>query len=283
MNDRLLMKLLWLTDLHLDRVDENRRLAFCDSLKKNSADAVVITGDISTSEMLPGHLLELGRACAPRPVYFVLGNHDFIGSSFADVDRAVERVCAAQNNLRHLGHGEIVSLGGEAALIGCRGWPDGRAGWGSRSVVKSPDCEGIADFRGLSKPAVFERMEDLGKASARYFRETLPYALQCYRHVWIATHVPPFTQAAFYDGKPCGRHHLPHFTNWSAGSAIQGIARNYPKNRITVLCGHTHSGAVVDIAEGLEVRAGSARPGRPMAQRSFEINSMTGAFQLQSR
>ncbi len=266
------MKVMWLTDLHLDSARDEHCRAFFRRLRNADFDAAVITGDISTSEKLPGHLLELGRACAPRPVYFVLGNHDFIGSSFADVDRAVARVCAGQNNLRHLGYGEIVPLGGDVALIGCRGWPDGRAGWGSRSVVKSPDCEGIADFRGLSKPAVFERMEDLGKASGRYFRETLPYALQCYRHVWIATHVPPFTQAAFYDGKPCGRHHLPHFTNWSAGSAIQGIARSYPKNRITVLCGHTHSGAVVDIAEGLEVRAGSARPGWPMAQQSFQLN-----------
>ena len=83
------MKLLWLTDLHLDRVDQTRLKAFYGVLASQSADAAVITGDISNAHLLPSHLLELGKTFGTRPVYFVLGNHDFYGSSFDDVDRAV--------------------------------------------------------------------------------------------------------------------------------------------------------------------------------------------------
>ena len=69
------MKLLWLTDLHLDRVEEKCRMDFYRRLCEEDSDAVVITGDISTARLLPSHLLELGQTFGPRPVYFVLGNH----------------------------------------------------------------------------------------------------------------------------------------------------------------------------------------------------------------
>jgi len=266
------MKMTWLTDLHLERVDEKRRLAFYDTLKKSGGDAIVITGDISNAQLLPTHLLELGRSCSPRPVYFVLGNHDFYGSCFADVDRDVARVCAGQSNLRHLGHGETIPLGGDAALIGHRGWADGRSGWGASTSHENPDANEITDLRGMSNQAQFKKMNELGMASGVYFRETLPYALQCYRHVLIATHVPPFTSAVYYNGKPCDKVHQPFYSNISAGGVIRGIAGHYRSRKVTVLCGHTHSGAVVDISDGLQVRAGSARPGWPGPQESIDLN-----------
>lgn len=263
------MKLLWLTDLHLDRVEDKPRMDFYNQLREVGPDAVVITGDISTARLLTSHLRELGQTFGTRPVNFVLGNHDFFGSSFDDVDRAVADVCKEQKNLRHLGHGEIVPLADGSALVGHRGWADGRAGWGSRSVIRSPDHDLIGDFRGLSKLAIFNRMEELGKASGAYVREVLPYALRCYDHIWLATHVPPFTWAAFYDGKPCGGHHLPHYSNLSAGCAINGLSKHFPKSKMTVLCGHTHSSADVTISRQVRIIAGQARPGHPRIQRVF--------------
>lgn len=164
------MKLLWLTDLHLDKTERKRRTLFYAMLRRMSADAVVITGDISDARYLPGHLRELGQACAPRPVYFVLGNHDFYGSGFADVDRAVAAVCKEKPNLHHLGQGEIIRLGAHDALVGHRGWADGRAGWGSRSPVWNPDHSAIDDFRSLSRRILWSRVEELGKASGKYHR-----------------------------------------------------------------------------------------------------------------
>ena len=265
------MKLLWLTDLHLDRADDKNRKVFYNTLARTNADAVVITGDISDAAGLPGLLRDLGQTFGARPVNFVLGNHEFYGSCFSDVDQAVAAVCKEQSNLQHLGHGEIIPLADGSALVGHRGWADGRAGWSNRSAVYNPDHTSIADLCGLSKRAVFGRMEELGKASGQYFRDVLPYALRCYERVWVATHVPPFTQAAFYNGQLCGRHHQPYYTNWSAGCAIQGISKHFPKSRMTVLCGHTHSPAHVRISEQVQVLAGEARPGWPQAQKVFEV------------
>lgn len=269
------MKLMWLTDLHLDEVDEKRRREFYSRLRNEDCDAVVVTGDISDARRLPGHLKELAQTFETRPVYFVLGNHDFYGSSFADVDRAVSAVCEEQTNLRHLGHGEIIPLAGGSALVGHRGWADARAGWGSRTVIPNPDHKKIEDLCGLPEQDVFDKLAELGKESANYFRSILPYALQCYRHVWVATHVPPFTWAAFYKSKPCGRTHQPHYVNVSAGCAIRGISKSFPKSRLSVLCGHTHSAADVNASEKVRVIVGEARKKFPRMQKVFEVSGVT--------
>lgn len=250
------MRMLWLTDLHLDRATERDRKRLFRQVRNGEADAAVITGDISNGESLCTHLRQLGKALAPRPVYFVLGNHDFYGASFAEVDRAVAMVTAGQRNLRHLGRGEIIPLAQDKALIGHRGWPDGRAGVGDRSGVVNQDRQMIADLRGVSDCAAFDRMRELGRVSAVYFRSVLPYALKCYRHVLVATHAPVVEQAALYNGRRCGGDFLPHFVNASAGGVLVGIARHYPRSRVTVLCGHTHNATRVRGAANFEVLVG---------------------------
>jgi predicted phosphohydrolase len=252
------VRMLWLTDLHLDRATERDRRRLFRQMRDEEADAVIITGDISNGETLTAHLRELGRALALRPVYFVLGNHDFYKSSFAEVDRAVASVTAEQPNLHHLGQGEIIPLAADKAILGHRGWPDGRAGSGDRSRVISQDREMISDLRHLSDRAAFDRMRELGRDSATYFRGLLPYALGRYRHVLVATHAPVLEQAAIYNGRRCGRDFLPHFVNTSAGGVLVGIARHHTRSRLTVLCGHTHSAARVRVgAPNLEVLVGA--------------------------
>ena len=115
-------------------------------------------------------------------------------------------------------------------------------------------------------------MHELGKGCAQYFRDLLPYALTCYRRVWVATHVPPFSHAAYYDNKPCDKLRQPFFSNISAGGAIRAIAGRFPGRRLTVLCGHTHCRAAVRAANNVEVLVGSARPGAPEFQQIFSLN-----------
>lgn len=69
-------------------MDEEKKAEFLRKVSCAEFDAAVITGDISEAVRLPEDLVVLGEACAPRPLYFVLGNHDFFGSSFAEVDAA---------------------------------------------------------------------------------------------------------------------------------------------------------------------------------------------------
>lgn len=264
------MKLLWLTDLHLHDTQPHIRRAFLARLSEETYDAAVVSGDISVARRLTEHLGELARACAPRPVHFVLGNHDFFGGGFADVDRAVTECCQKHANLRHLGQGEVIRLSSTTALIGHRGWADGRAWGGKWTSRRNPDREGIRDLRAPSAYATFLRMKKLGLDSGSYFRKVLPYALTAYRHVVIVTHVPPFARAVRFNGRPCEASLLPHYVNASAGAVIQRIGEHFPQTKITVLCGHAHHGNTVKVTDNLEVRVGQARKGAPVIQEIIE-------------
>lgn len=265
-----LTKLCWISDLHLDQAGDFSRWSFLSQLSLSEAEGFVLTGDIAHSGQLEVRLRELAQAVAPRPMFFVLGNHDYYFSSMPKVTKIVASVCARERNLVHLGNGEIVLLGRSSALIGHQGWADGRSGWGDRTVVKSPDHEWIDDFRTVSNSARFGAMARLSDESAAYFRRLLPYCLRRFEAVLAATHVPPFLQAAIHAGSPCGPTHQPHFCNLALGRALWNLATGF-SGRLKVLCGHTHSGASIDFA-GIEVRAAHAVRGCPEIQKVFSLS-----------
>jgi 3',5'-cyclic-AMP phosphodiesterase len=264
-------KLIWLTDLHLDRAEERERQALYQSIRSTPAERVVITGDISTAEMLPLHLRQLAAAASPRSIYFVLGNHDFYGSSFAAVESMVAGVCKAHDNLCRLGHGELIRLTDDTALVGHDGCGDGRMGWGRHTLARNPDFDAIEDFKGLSRKDQFDLLGKLGAESARYLRSVLPYTLTCYEHVFVATHVPPFTAGACFGKRPCDYLRQPFYVNIAMGGFLLRLAESFPTKRITVLAGHTHCAAKVQARPNLELRVGGAKPGNPKLQPLIDI------------
>lgn len=254
---------LWLGDLHLDRASQRQRDILFDRISKTESNCVVVSGDISSSRHLHVHLEQLSAACAPRPVHFVTGNHDYHGSGINEVEGGLTALCGSHEYLNHLDGKSIIPLGGGVGLIGIRGWADLRAGYGHETVIDSPDRHAIRDFQGLTRDQALRKMTELGKESARAIRKVLPLALTQFRHVVIVTHVPPFPGAVTYDGRPCGRAHLPHFTNLSIGMAILGISRAFPERQITILAGHAHTRFMAEIRPNLSIRVGEARTGRP--------------------
>ena len=259
------MRLLWATDLHLEYTDDFLLQRFLSLLASTPSDKIVLTGDISSGQALKQHLLGLAAAVKSAPVYVVLGNHDFYHSSFAEVGAVMEEVCgtAEAPNLKELGHGEVIPLGEHSALIGHRGWGDGRGGLGIRSDVELNDFRLISDLHTRTKRQLFAKLAALGKASADYLRAILPQALEKYDHVWIATHVPPFECAAWHEGANSDPEYLPHFSNLSAGEAILESAARYPEKRVTVLCGHCHSNGTAFPAPNIRVLTGGAVYGSP--------------------
>lgn len=263
-------KVLWATDLHLDRTTPERKEALLDKIARMEYDVLVICGDTSSAPFLTGHLREIAAASA-RETYYVLGNHDYYQGNFKEVEAAADSICRQVKNLHHLGAGEIIPLSADTALLGHRGWSDARAGWGHRTIIRSRDHQGIEDFRNLSKEELFSRMELLGRESAAYIRETLPYALTHFQNVVFITHFVPWPSAALYNLQPCGWAHQPHYTNLSAGLALLGIARRFPHRQLTVLCGHTHVRIDEQICNNLNVRVGGAQTGAPAIQGILEF------------
>lgn len=259
-------KLLWMSDLHMDLAIHAYRRKILIDLQTAEFDAAVITGDTASSQFIEQHLLSIASACNPRPVYLVLGNHDFYGSSIDHTREKVRAICSKISNLHHLQDLGPVWLNKHTALIGHHGWADARCGWGERTYVRNPDHWCIDDFRSLNKSERFELMALLGKNSSISIRSNLQSVVRRAKQLIIATHVPPFETSVIYDGKPCGPCHSAHFVNSNMGGMLIGTARNNPNTQFTVVSGHTHSHVHESILRNLESRVASAKKGKPSIQ-----------------
>jgi len=69
------MRLAWLTDIHLKFLAHDFRQGFLEAVR-DRADSVFISGDIGESHTIEALLGEM-EATIQKPIYFVLGNHDF--------------------------------------------------------------------------------------------------------------------------------------------------------------------------------------------------------------
>lgn len=264
------MKLVWLSDLHMDMVSYQQQILFWEKLHDVRADALVITGDIANATSL-GSYLEKFALNFPKPIYLCLGNHDYYQSSISVVDQHIDEICSEFPNLHHLGKGEIIKLSNDTAMIGHHGWADGRAGSGIMSPVRMNDFTHIGDFSICSdKKAIWDKMQKLGQESAEYFEKILPQALERYNHVIIATHVPPFPEAVKHNGLLSSPDYLPLFCNLSAGEAIRNVASGFENRKVTILCGHTHSAAFYQ-DKGITCHVAPAEYGNPQIANILEI------------
>jgi hypothetical protein len=256
------MKIIWISDPHFDFLHRHLLDKFLSSVAAHRPGALLITGDISNAAGLEKHLTVLATSFS-CPIYFLLGNHDFYGGSFAGVDRIASRLCLTYPNLVHLGYGETIVLDAETVLIGHRGWADGRAGLGRGSSIRLNDQQLITDFAGLDSEELFDLLEKLGDESADYVREVAPRALAQARNLIIATHVPPFAESPLYAGKPSAPNYAPHFCNVALGQTLLDVAATSPSTAITVLCGHTHHAACYQARPNLTVRVAHAEYKEP--------------------
>ncbi len=258
-------RLAWLTDIHLEFLDDRGVEDFCQSVVDLSPDAVLIGGDISNASNIERHLdtLEKHTEC---PIYFVLGNHDFYGGSIEDIRSLVQVQTRGSRRLNWLPVSGVVELADNTGLIGHGGWADGRLGRGAHSQVLLNDYFHIGEFIGLSQNERFEQLNTFGDQAAGYFRNLLPEAAERFPNLLLLTHVPPFRESCWYRGNISSDEYLPHFACQVVGEVLTDVMRGYPESNLTVLCGHTHSRGEVKIASNLSVKTGKAVYGSPQVQ-----------------
>lgn len=256
------MRVVWATDIHLNFLRRYERADFYSSIQDYQPDAVFITGDIAEAPSLHNLLQEMQHAIAV-PVYFVLGNHDFYHGSFDSVRREVEDWCRTRPGLIYLSTSGLIPLSTQTVLIGHDGWGDGRLGNYQQSPVRLSDQAEIQDFQGLDRDEVLSKLQALGEASAASLRPVLIEALESYQRVICLTHVPPFKEACWYEGKTGNDDWLPYFTCHAIGELLLELAHARPDRHLTVLCGHTHHAGTVQMLPNLYVKTGSAEYGQP--------------------
>jgi Icc protein len=258
------MRLAWTTDLHLEFLDARGRRTFLDRLAEEGADAVLVGGDTSQAATLTPTLSAMAERIG-KPIWFVLGNHDFYGGSISDV-RARAAALSRGGRAVWLGATDVVELTAQTALVGHDGWGDARLGDFAGSDVVLNDFFAIAELVQRDRESLGRVLRALGDESAAHLGRVLPRALEGHEHVIVLTHVPPFREAAWHEGRPSNDAFLPFFACQATGQAILEAASRYPDSRLTVLCGHTHSGGECQPRPNLRVITGPAKYGHPAIQ-----------------
>ena len=265
------MKLLWLTDLHLNFVAHEEIEALLSAIRAKDPAAVLIAGDIGESQNLES-CLRLFELRLKAPLYFVLGNHDFYNSSIEKVRSRAAEISAESDRLKWLSIlPQPVSLSTECALVGHDGWGDGRYGDYSHSRVILNDSLLIEELRLTDRKALFEKLTALGDESARHIEAVLPQALQQHHKVILLTHVPPFEESSRYHGRVTGPDWQPFFSNKTMGDTILRIMRGYPSRELLILCGHSHGKAEFQPLPNVKAVTGAAEYGNPQIQDVIEV------------
>lgn len=264
------MRLAWLTDIHLDFLDEEEVRAFASRVGDERPDAVLLTGDISIAELLEAHLLALVSSWQV-PTYFVLGNHDFYGSSIAAVRERARALHERSSLLRWLPSEGIVSLTPATALVGHDAWADARLGDYDDPRVQMRDWTVIEELKGVDREGRRSILNGLGDEAAQHLRDVLGRALETHDEVIVATHPPLFPDACRYFGVRSSPRWLPHLTCAAAGEVVRRVAAEHRKKRVLCLAGHTHGRARETIAENVRAWTGAARYGAPQLERVIEL------------
>jgi len=264
------MRCAWATDIHLNFVRDRHRFAFAESVLADDPDIVLLGGDIAEANTVVPYLEELAKRIG-RPIYFVLGNHDFYRGSIHTVREAVTKLTQRSENLVWLNSTGPITIGSDTALVGHDSWADGMLGdyWSSSVVLN--DFLLIAEFLTLGKSERLELLQTLANQAASHFARVLPEAFATSRSVVLLTHVPPFRQACWHEGKISADDFLPYFATKIVGDVLISVMEAHPDCHLRVFCGHTHGGGTSDILPNLKVYTGGAEYGNPRVQMVFEV------------
>ena len=264
------MQAIWATDIHLNFVTREERLAFFASITNRDANMVFLTGDIAEAPSLEPLLEEMAQSIS-TPIYFVLGNHDFYYGSIAHVQQIATRLSQDHQYLTYLPQAGIIEISPTTSLVGQDGWGDGQYGNFHQSPVILNDHSLIKDLKELDRLALHRKLQQLGELEARSLEEKLTHALQQYPRVILLTHVPPFKEACWYQGVIGNDDWLPFFTCKAIGNLLIRLMEHYSHRHLTVLCGHTHHSGTVDIRPNLTVHTGAADYGTPAIHQALEL------------
>jgi predicted phosphohydrolase len=244
------MKLLWLSDIHLNflRKSEDRE-NFYLKVKNENADHIVITGDIAESHNVIQFVTEMEYVTGV-PVHFVLGNHDFYGSSIKETRKSVM-------HLNYLRRNTGTPLSSTTILIGVDGWGDCRNGDYENSRLTMSDWLYIEELNKayLQGPVKLKRaLQKIADTDAKLLAKRVIKAIgDGFSHIIIATHVPPFENACMNAGRKSTPGGLCFFSSKILGDMIKPIAEQNSEVDFLWLCGHTHSKVSLQVLNNLVV------------------------------
>jgi len=264
------MKLVWLTDIHLNFLNLEERMRFYQKIIKRSGDKIILTGDIAEAPSVSSILKEMAKTIN-KPLYFVLGNHDYYRGQVDSLRQEMIDLTQDESLLYWLPATGPQDLGEGTLLLGEDTWADGRYGDYTNSRVSLNDSRMIQDlFESslLGKYPLLEKMQQLADQDAQQLKGSLLNAIKDHRpkKIILMIHVPPFKEACLYEGKISHDDFLPFFSSKITGDVLTQIAQENTGIEFLVLCGHTHNKAHWQPFDNLVVQVGAAEYGQPEIQ-----------------
>jgi 3',5'-cyclic-AMP phosphodiesterase len=256
------MRIAWLTDPHLNHCSLPAWERLMQKVAQSQCDLLVVTGDISEGDDVVFQLQRLADTIN-RPIFFVLGNHDFYQSSIESTRNDIGAITQQHPLLHYLNDEGVISLTSTVALVGEDGWGDATEGDYLRSIVLLNDFRLIDDFRNTPQATWQSALHDLGRLAANRLRSKLEEACQSHSSILIATHVPPFRESCWYEGHTTDDHWAPFFVCGQTGKVIRSLATKYPLVDFQVICGHTHHSGIANLLPNLTITTGPAVYGKP--------------------
>ncbi|HXH55578.1 MAG TPA: metallophosphoesterase [Gammaproteobacteria bacterium] len=263
------MRLAWVTDIHLNFLDKQGRTLFYQKILNSYCDALLISGDIAEAPCLIDILVEMVEQ-VKKPIYFILGNHDYYRGHVSEVRAAATALTETHGQLFWLPASGIRVLNNHTILLGQDGWADGRWGSYENSNVALNDSRLIADLfqaKVRGKFQLLKKMQELADMDAMQLQNDLDQAINKNpKRIIVLTHVPPFKEACIYNGQMSDENWLPYFSSKVMGDLLKRIAEQNPLIEFLILCGHTHSKSTYKPLDNLIINVGYAEYYQPEIQ-----------------
>lgn len=265
----------WATDIHLNFLETQAVIDFATALGQTGCTGVFLTGDISHAPQLIYHLSIIDKILQ-RPVYFVLGNHDFYNGNIEQVRKTAREISNLSPFLKYLGDVNYAPITTATALVGHDGWYDAQYGDWKRSTMALNDWHLIHEFVNeggsiSNLGPVVSLSRKLAHEAVTHIRDGIKAAVRYHKNIVILTHVPPFRETCMHEGKPGEVGSIPWFSCKMLGDMLMDAAEAFKAVNFTVLCGHTHSRAQVKVTDNLSVYVGEAEYHRPRMEQLIAL------------
>lgn len=241
------MRALWLTDLHVNRLDQEQYNQLLNRIKISDAEAIWLTGDIGDPPLNWTFLEDL-FCIFNKPIYFVLGNHDYYHQQVDATRQKARDFSQSYPNAYYLAT-EAGFVWEEQFILGVGGW----ANTGNIPIKeKTWDSDAIDDLLRLNNFQLQTKLNELAESDA----QTL--LLKCaagitdkIKKVTIFTHVPP-TDAMHgkYSIKPLQDNRTIYYSS-ALSAAFKSLLQDYPDIEFQVYSGHLHQSQVYKINDRL--------------------------------
>jgi len=268
------MKLSWLTDIHLNFLNVDERKTFYQEIIQTQCDGVLISGDIAEAHNVIELLTEMSNNIE-KPIYFVLGNHDYYRGEVGEVRDEMTQLTYTNKLLFWLPAIEPFSLNSDTFLVGQDGWADGRFGDYAHSTYELNDSVYIEDLyqaKIAGKAKLLNTMQQLADHDANCLKRQLMQAIQQKpKKIIVITHIPPFEEVCAPRGDKQNIDLVPYYSSKATGDVLLNVSKDHTDIEFLVLCGHTHSKASSQLTKNLMVKVGNAQYGEPAVQKIIQL------------